>query len=530
MAKMYPKNITEYMPTDSERIVYEALKTQLPDTFDVFYSVQWSVFKGGRMRKSEADFVIASPQYGFLCLEVKGGTGIRIEDNKWFLFDAVHGERKLNVSPYEQAEKSMYYLKDLYSQTCHLDYPGIYGAGVIFPFYSLPDSEAISNRNRDCTIDFNDMSRIYDKIKRMFRCWGGKSYGYRIYKQNHHHAFLELIRKRIAVSAAAGALVQYKERQLDVINRVQDSHIYFLSNVRQFYVRGGAGTGKTWIAMKMAKYESSLQDAQVLFLCASSNLATEVKKHVGSAVDVLCVSELFAQICSDPTILTLADYRGISSAVRADALKYTAIFIDEAQDFTVEWARTVCKLLKDPNASRLGVFYDDSQILQTESFGDGFGIALPPFLLRENIRNTANIYTWASTKTNLGSDMIANPVEGPTPVTEYTNDKLQLTYRIEQLLNEYLEDECLPSSSLVLIVDDKDHFTNAFPQGIAKWSFVQSDPTTNDEVRIASIEEFKGLESDMVIYIHSNNVTTNENYIAYTRAKYYLIELVRGDF
>ena len=39
MANMYPKNITEYTPEDSERIVYQELKNQLPNSWDVFYSV-----------------------------------------------------------------------------------------------------------------------------------------------------------------------------------------------------------------------------------------------------------------------------------------------------------------------------------------------------------------------------------------------------------------------------------------------------------------------------------------------------------
>ena len=98
MANMYPKNISEYLPTDSERIVYQELKNQLPDTFDVFYSVSWTSYYAGRLVKSEADFIVASPDYGFLCLEVKGGNGIRIEDNNWYLSDAVHGERKSRYS------------------------------------------------------------------------------------------------------------------------------------------------------------------------------------------------------------------------------------------------------------------------------------------------------------------------------------------------------------------------------------------------------------------------------------------------
>ena len=89
MANMYPKNINEYMPTDSERIVYQELKNQLPDSFDVFYSVSWTSYNAGRLVKSEADFVVASPDYGFLCLEIKGGSSIRIEDNTWYLSDGL---------------------------------------------------------------------------------------------------------------------------------------------------------------------------------------------------------------------------------------------------------------------------------------------------------------------------------------------------------------------------------------------------------------------------------------------------------
>ena len=48
-----------------------------------------------------------------------------------------------------------------------------------------------------------------------------------------------------------------------------------------------------------------------------------------------------------------------------------------------------------------------------------------------------------------------------------------------------------------------------------------------DRLSLFSVEEYKGLEADMVLYIHGDDSIENLNYIAYTRAKYYLIELVR---
>lgn len=510
MARMYPKNLSECMPTDSERIVFFELKNQLPDSFDVFYSVKWTTYDNGKLVKSEADFIVASPDYGFLCIEVKGGNDIRVDENNiWYVSDAVHGERKLNCSPHDQAEKSMYYFSNAFSNKYNMKYSGIYGAGVILPFYPIREDLNLDNRHRACTIDSNDLNNLYEKIKRMFRVWGGSGYGRNLYPRSQHRAFLELVRERLAISAAAGALIKYKEQQFDIINRVQENYIYFLSNVRQFYVRGGAGTGKTFIAMKMAIYEAQDIEKTVLYVCSTKELSDVIRKMVEPRVYVSDINSLFLP----------ENENGV--------LKYDAIFVDEAQDFSETQARKIKKLLRQEDVSRLGVFYDDVQIVRDESFGEGFGIDSLPFLLHENIRNTANIYQWTAEKTNLGRDMIANPVEGPSPISEVITERGQLTLLLEGLLKKYFDDEYLPNDALVIISDDKDNLLDTYKNGLAKWTLVNRPTTRNDEVSVYSIEEFKGLEANMVVYIHGEETNNNLNYIAYTRAKYYLIEYVR---
>lgn len=523
---MYPKNIAEYMPTDSERIVYQELKNQLPDSFDVFYSVNWHTYQNGKLCKSEADFIVTSPDYGFLCLEVKGGNGIRIADNVWYVNDGTYGERRLNQSPYDQAEKSLYHFIHAFSNKYNVPYQGLYGAGAIFPFYAIDPEMDLNNRHRSCTIDCNDLNNLFEKVKKMFRIWGGKTYGRKFYSQSQHNALLELIRERLAIAAAAGALVKYKDQQLDVINRVQDNYIYFLSNVNQFLIKGGAGTGKTWIAMKMALAEAQ-KGNRVLFLCASYPLAQRVSDYISPTVTVLSVKALLSSLVDDLSAYEAPFYHGVSASLKEHLPQYDAIFIDEAQDFSEEWAHIVKRLLKDPDRSRMGVFYDDVQILREHSFKNGFEIDQPPYLLHENIRNTANIYNWTSSKTNLGKDMVANPVEGPTPVTEIITEKGQLTHHLEVLFRRFLDEEHLPLSSLVIIVDDLNWFKSEYFDGIAKWIFTEATSPKENEIRISSIADYKGLESDMVVYVHSLATSLNENYIAYTRAKYYLIELVR---
>ena len=524
MAIMYPRNISEYILTDSEQQVYYALKTQLPDTYEVFYSVSWTTFEKGHVAKSEADFIILDPDNGFLCLEVKGGS-IRVEDNEWYVSDSFYGERKLSVSPFKQAEKNMYHFTKVYQNRYHYTYKGVYAAGVVFPFCSIKPEMNLDKRDRDCTIDSNEMNSLKVKIERMFKVWNGDKYGMRIYPKSQHKLFTELIKENLAIEAASGALIKFKERQLSVINRVQDNYIYLLKGVKHFLIRGGAGTGKTWIAMKMAQQSAHTSLGNVLFVCYSKTLADMVRSKIGEFVDVLDVDSLLRKYIKGYSSIGKFNFKDKVEIVNGLGA-YEAIFIDEAQDLTEEWARIISHLLKEDDKSRLGVFYDEVQILRDESFGCGFGSLLPIFYLHENIRNTLNIYNWTANRTNLGKDMIANTVEGPVPTTEMISEPGQLTLNLEILLKRYLGEEHLPNTSLVIIVENVHEFISQYPEGIAQWHFVNSVPTEPYSIRVASIEDFKGLESDMVFYIHSDRTTSNMNYIAYTRAKYYLKEFV----
>ena len=87
-------------------------------------------------------------------------------------------------------------------------------------------------------------------------------------------------------------------------------------------------------------------------------------------------------------------------------------------------------------------------------------------------------------------------------------------------------DECLSNKAVVILVDNVDRFFAYYPNGIAQWQFSQGIPVVDNQIRVSSVVDFKGLESDVVIYVHGRNTSQNENYIAYTRAKYYLKEFI----
>ncbi len=520
---MYPSNISSYLPTDSETAVYYQLKTQLPDNFEVFYSVSWSELRNGKLLSSEADFIVLDPDQGFICLEVKGGH-VRVENGEWYVSDSMHGERQLSISPYLQAEKSMYHFRDQYANKYTYSFKGAYGAGVIFPFTFIGEDVVISNRDRICTIDKSEMNDIYNKIMKMFKIYSGDHYGSIIYTQ--HKLFSEMIKEKIAIEASSGALAEYKERELAVINRVQDNYVFLLKGIKQFLMRGGAGTGKTWVAMKMASKSALLKNNRVLFVCVSKPLSLTVKEYIGDKVTVCSLYELFRDSIEGFTNLFDFDFSNNSAIIKKDFEKFDAIYVDEAQDFKEDWAKMIVKLLRNQGKSRLGVFYDEVQILRNDSFGDGFGKNLPLFYLNENIRNTSSIYGWAAEQTNLGKDVISNPVEGPEPQTEYIEEKGQLTQRLETIFKKFLDDERLPNNAMTILVENVSDFLNMYKDGIAKWNFSCDKTLGENIIRISSVEDFKGQESNMVIYIHSENASMNMNYVAYTRAKFYLMEFV----
>jgi hypothetical protein len=66
MAIMHPKNLNNFNPTKSEREMFEALESQLDNSYHVFYSVTWYTEENGERKNSECDFLVFNSNYGYL--------------------------------------------------------------------------------------------------------------------------------------------------------------------------------------------------------------------------------------------------------------------------------------------------------------------------------------------------------------------------------------------------------------------------------------------------------------------------------
>lgn len=116
-----------------------------------------------------------------------------------------------------------------------------------------------------------------------------------------------------------------------------------------------------------------------------------------------------------------------------------------------------------------------------------------------------------------------------------SNTTNQTILELNFIINKLINDEGISTKSLV-IVSDSDYSKSILAREnyIGKYKITFNDlcDTNPDEVCFKTIDEFKGLESDIVIYLKYKYenlpeapITRYREYVALTRARYYLYVL-----
>lgn len=541
---MHPADLENYECTATERELYIALRDQLPNKYQAFYSIRW--FETNEQHKridSECDFLVFDPSFGFLTIEVKGGVGIDIENGKWVLIehstDYVQSRRELKCSPYEQAEKSMRHFYNYFAEEFHQAFNGVYGFAVAFPRYNI-DSALAADAPKELTIDITDMNNLGKRINEIFHYWRNRRNINIPFSPDQKTRFISTINKRIALSAAAGALIKIKEKEFSKIDFMQDAILDVLYHYNQVRIIGGAGTGKTFIALKKAMRDIK-ERKQVLFLCCNKQLCSFIKGNIGeiAAVDFLTFEELMRKCIGEKFDSAKINENGNKNCFDLVAERqrklYDTIIVDEGQDFDTDMGLTVRLFLRDDSSSCLYVFYDTNQNVFEYKTDNAFAIDRPPFVLRYNIRNTGCIYKYAVETTGLGTDTIANQLLGVEPDIRKYNTVLQGIKGISNIVTRLTQKEFVSTKSIVILSDEpyeKSILATEDRVGSFDISFGDLKQIKETEICFKTAEEFKGLEADVIIYLKNDypNINRSEmdkckEYIALTRARYYLYVL-----
>lgn len=523
MAIMHPNYVYQFNSL-SEKKLFESLKRQLSNDYEVFYSVVWySKDDSGERINSESDFVIVDRNKGFICIEVKGGVKYVHENDKYIVYNADGDNIVKRISAYQQAENSMRYFLNNYESIYNNEYKGVYGFMAAFPNYELKSNvEQYFNQVPETTIDINDMENLEECIKKCFLYWNKKNNSLpELFVEESRKKLCEMFKRTYAIEASKGALIEYKKAELDKINEVQDNIINLLSNYNEFAMKGAAGTGKSWIAYKMACLNGIGYSRPTLLVSKSDLLANYFNnlKNIQSYSNLNIIS--FEELKKKLNILDIENYN------ITDQQRYSVIIVDEGQDFSPEEAFLLRDLLIKDSHSKFYVFYDDEQNIYLNNLDetlDKFMMNNPSYILTENLRNTKNIYDWAKARTSLGETSFSNQVDGPEPLYISLRTINQIQKYIIQVISTLTKKDKVPNEYINIVVDDNLYDNLVFDENEL---LVKNDVPTKDcnYIGIFKTSEYKGMESNVIFYVHSKNTEYSYKYVGLTRARFFLYDI-----
>jgi Holliday junction resolvase-like predicted endonuclease len=414
----------------AEKALWRWAVDQLDDRVLVLPQVAITLREKGRPDEAEIDLLLIDPDGGVVIVEVKGGR-IRYDAKQAAWRNADAAGATVIRDPVEQAKRARSLVKRL------LDKHGVDAS-------SLPLRWAFAAP--DCRIDTPgggviDQHQLWDdraatQLARMHAMTVGQlSAGERPSDTRTDHIVNVLRGRSVEGRASLAAALTAHADEVEALTESHRNVRNRLTADRRVLVHGGAGTGKTGLALGIAADHAMLGSRVLL---TSWNIA--LADHLRDALRELLTraqSPLADQVGTDPTgrivvqdLGTLvrdnargADDRPLTPPTDRRAMsdwfyrelpehltpaltggEFDVVVIDEAQDLREDWALAVTGLAT--RDGRVYAFQDDQQDLFRAD------AALPDLLdvhheLKENFRNTPQIAAFAARFGDVELDCIA---------------------------------------------------------------------------------------------------------------------------
>ena len=542
------------LPSQGEARVYRSLRENLPDDYLILFQVGWILREEGeRARDGETDFLICHPDKGCLCVEVKGGgVGFDATTGEWFSIDR-HGRKHKIKNPIDQALKAKYSVRSKLDE--HPRWRAfslsnvLLGHAVCFP--DIGDATAPSRADLPAALvgtatDLRDSRRWIDSV---FAYWGSNVRNVVVPGRRG----LEVIREVFARSFEVAPLVATRlaEQEVRRLALTQDQMrvLDFVRSHRRVAVRGGAGTGKTVLALEKARRLSD-EGFRTLLTCYNRQLADHLASLcAGTAnLDVMGFHQLGRRQVEranresgrDLMAEAKVTYPGKNLydvqlpnalAYSLDVLpeRYDAIICDEGQDFREDFWVPLELLLTDYDRSPFYVFYDDNQNIYARA--STFPIQGEPFSLTTNCRNTAPIHAAAYTRYR-GVPVSPPDNEGAEVQFDWAPSRAAQAGKINARIVDLIARQGVsPGDIAVLIVDavnKADCYAALRRLPLPRPATWLEEGVRNDRtVLMDTVRRFKGLEAPVVILWGLDSVDWERSdellYVGMSRAKSVLV-------
>jgi hypothetical protein len=513
MATIYPEDQRYHNPESAaERRLYPLL-ADLPRDYTVYCNRHWHAppDRGRAPRPAEADFLVAHPDRGVLVLEVKGGA-IRYDPatDQWFTNDNL-----LDKSPFKQVERTRYLLQDTLKAGPAREVQFPLGEAVAFPDLRFRRRDLGAGYVPERVIDGTDLDTIETAVVRAFDTWklSGKS---SVFGPRGVKALTDVVAGSIKVERNIAQELQRAEQKLLELTENQYEILDSLDDNPRMLVIGGAGTGKTLLALEQARRLAE-RGHQVLVTCFNGPLGAYMRRQLASHEGVTVMH--FHQLCrawASDAGLDLhqrpdepdEDYYGdrlpslLMEAAGELERRFDAILVDEAQDFDPDWVATLQLLLKDERRGILYLFADENQAIYRRDFAPPEDF--PRYHLVSNLRNTAAIHH--QQVRHYDEKSRARGPKGFAVEAHTWSTERELRDGVSRVLSNYAEYD-VPMGEVTILTGHSAERSLLASDGGKVGSFrVIAKPTRSNDVRLESVHRFKGLESSIVILVELDDV------------------------
>lgn len=524
-----PKSLKNDPKMAAERRVFDMLKdTSFGEHATAVHSLRLSEHE--YKREGELDFVVVS-RFGLYVLEVKGGGVRRDQSGTWHYTDRYGDDREDREGPFDQAGSGMYSLKeDLFD---HLD-DGlrsrlVYGFGVVTPDSRLPsetpewDSRQVADKTD--LQDEEDLQKFLGGLRQYYEeRYEANGQGVSKLSEDDVSAVVDYLRPKFDKAPSVAHEIADVRDALHSLTENQYRCLDYSESNERILCEGGAGTGKTFLAMEVARRESS-RGRSVLVTCRSKPLSRHLEKRLNDdGIRVMDAGEV----------------------VRSDReLNFETLVVDEGQDLLTmshlaELFSAVDGGIED---GRWRFFYDPNH--QSGFYGDADPRALEllqdarpaSVTLPVNCRNPDPVIrkTQLFTGGDLGTPKAGGGPDVETVFTARGDDTSgEVTVQLRKLIRENVSPESITIlSPLPFEESSAANLPEDLRSKIRPLDLATAASYPFDGMAFSSIRDFKGFESDAVILTDLKTSLAepsleNALYVALSRTRAYLALILPG--
>ncbi|NUO90911.1 MAG: ATP-binding domain-containing protein [Dermatophilaceae bacterium] len=387
---------------ESERIVWERLGGTVAEGTVLLANLRLTSSR----KDHELDIVVLMPGVGIVVVEVKGGSVSVDTQGQWW---SGGGTRKSRVRPVEQCRDGKYALREFIEADPRWKNRRSrvrFGHAVVVPFTELADDFATTDCPRwmiSGSRDLDDLARrIHDVV-------GRQENEQRVPTDDDIELIVEILTGRSFPAPDVAADADEREAAADRLTLEQAALLQVTRLIRRMEIRGGAGSGKTILALTQAKDltrgQGDRRAQRVALVCYSIGLSQYFKRQlagvprnhrpafVGSFEDLanLWGIDTASHDRNDAAFWERDLAAGMAEVASRlpEGKRFDAVIVDEAQDFADHWWHPLMKSLRDEDEGGLYVYSDENQRIFAR-----YGrppVPLVPLVLDHNLRNTQQI-------------------------------------------------------------------------------------------------------------------------------------------